>query len=113
APAWERTTLVNLAVQKIHRERANLLLVGEPGVGKTTVLVEAVQAVERQLAEEAERRGDNPVTARRFWLTSAGRVIAGMKYLGQWEARCEELIEELGRLPGVLVVDRLLELVRV
>ncbi len=113
APAWERQSLVAQAVQKIHRERVNLLLVGEPGVGKTTVLVEAVQAVERQLAEEAERRGDSPLSARRFWLTSAGRIIAGMKYLGQWESRCEELIEELARLPGVLVVDRLLELVRV
>src|SRR5262249_7019168 len=42
-----------------------------------------------------------------------GRLIAGMKYLGQWEERCEEVIEELARLPGVLCVDRLLDLLRV
>ena len=113
APAWERGPLVQEVVRKLHHERVNVLLVGEPGVGKTTVLVEAVQAIERLLAEEAERRGEQPDSARRFWLTSGGRIIAGMKYLGQWEERCEKIVEELDGLPGVLVVDRLLDLVRV
>ncbi len=35
-----------------------------------------------------------------------------MKYLGQWEERLERVIDELARLPGVLCVDRLLDLVR-
>jgi ATP-dependent Clp protease ATP-binding subunit ClpC len=110
--AWEREALVVQAVHKLHKERANLLLVGEPGAGKTTVLAEAVQAVERLHADEARKRGDKPAFPRLFWLTSAGRLIAGMKYLGQWEERCEAVIEELARLPGVLCVDRLLDLVR-
>src|SRR5262249_35635367 len=86
-------------------------LVGEPGVGKTTVLVEAVQTVERLHAEEAKRRGQ-PFQARVFWLTSAGRLIAGMKYLGQWGERCEQIIEDLARIPRVLCVDRLPDLGR-
>jgi ATP-dependent Clp protease ATP-binding subunit ClpC len=45
-------------------------------------------------------------------LTSAGRLIAGMKYLGQWEERCEAIIDELARLPGVLCVEGLTDLVR-
>src|SRR5204863_8515075 len=40
-------------------------------------------------------------------------LIAGMKYLGQWEERCEKVIEELGQVGGALCVDRLLDLVRV
>src|SRR5205085_10801430 len=36
----------------------------------------------------------------------------GMKYLGQWEERCERLIGELADSEGVLCVDNLLELVR-
>src|SRR5262245_17418316 len=40
--AWERDAEVALASSKLGQERANLLLVGEPGSGKTTVLVEAV-----------------------------------------------------------------------
>jgi len=35
-----------------------------------------------------------------------------MKYLGQWEARCEHLIEDLARIAGVIAFDDLLELVR-
>src|SRR5207244_396309 len=33
-------------------------------------------------------------------------------YLGQWEERCEQVIDELARVPGVLCVDRLLDLLR-
>jgi ATP-dependent Clp protease ATP-binding subunit ClpC len=110
--AWERETLVSEVVRKLHDERTNLLLVGEPGVGKTSVLAEAVRAVERRHADEARRKGDSPLSQRLFWLTSAGRLIAGMKYLGQWEQRCEQVIDELARLPGVLCVDGLLDLVR-
>jgi ATP-dependent Clp protease ATP-binding subunit ClpC len=110
--AWERDTLVTEAVRKLHHERTNLLFVGEPGAGKTTVLVEAVQTVERLHAAAAEQRGDPSPSPRLFWLTSAGRLIAGMKYLGQWEERCEQVIEELARLPGVLCVERLLDLLR-
>jgi ATP-dependent Clp protease ATP-binding subunit ClpC len=110
--AWEREALVAEAVRKLHHERGNLLLVGEPGVGKTTVLAEAVQAVERLHADNIRRQGDTLVSPRIFWLTSAGRLIAGMKYLGQWEERCEAVIDELARLPGVLCVDKLLDLVR-
>jgi ATP-dependent Clp protease ATP-binding subunit ClpC len=112
APAWEREALVAEAVRKLHQERSNLLLVGEPGVGKTAVLAEAVQTVERLHAAEAKRDADGTPSARLFWLTSAGRLIAGMKYLGQWEERCEGVIDELARLPGVLCVERLLDLVR-
>ena len=110
--AWEREALVAEAVRKLHHERTSLLLVGEPGVGKTSVLAEAVRAVERLHAAETRRTGDVPVSPRLFWLTSAGRLIAGMKYLGQWEERCETVIDELARLPGVLCVEGLLDLVR-
>jgi ATP-dependent Clp protease ATP-binding subunit ClpC len=110
--AWERESLVAQAIRKLHHERTNLLLVGEPGAGKSTVLVEAVQSVERLHAAEAEERDEPPPSPRLFWLTSAGRLIAGMKYLGQWEERCEHVIEELARLPGVLCVERLLDLLR-
>jgi ATP-dependent Clp protease ATP-binding subunit ClpC len=112
SPAWERGDIVSEIVRKLDRERTNLLLVGEPGVGKTTVLVEAVQRIERRQAEEAKRRDEPLESARTFWLTTAGRLIAGMKYLGQWEQRCEHIINELARMPGCLVVDRLLDLLR-
>lgn len=43
-------------------------------------------------AKEAEKRGGR---GRRYWLTSAGRLVAGMKYLGQWEERVERVAVHL------------------
>jgi ATP-dependent Clp protease ATP-binding subunit ClpC len=110
ARAWGREAELAALVRKLHHERANVLLVGESGVGKTTLMVDAVKEAEKlALAADEERRTKH---RRRFWLTSAGRVIAGMRYLGQWEERVESVIAELGELGGVLCVERLLELVR-
>src|SRR4029079_5178513 len=99
---------VAMLVQKLHREKANVLLVGEPGVGKTTLMVDAVKEAERLAAAAA--KGVAGARQRKFWLTSAGRLVAGMKYLGQWEERVEQVIAELGEIGGVPCVDRLLDL---
>jgi len=106
--AWERDALVAEVVHKLKREQANVLLVGEGGVGKTTVLADAVRAIES--IPDPERPPS--ATPRLFWQTSAGRLIAGMRYLGQWEERVEEVIGELQTIGGVLCVERLLGLVR-
>src|SRR5207247_7185748 len=49
----------------------------------------------------------------RFWRGSAGRMIAGMRYLGEWEERCEKFIEQLTAIQGVFCAENLLELVQV
>lgn len=106
AKPYERDKQVASLVERLTREKTNILLVGEPGSGKTTVLVDAVRQLERGGA--AGRRA-----ARRFWQTSGGRLIAGMKYLGQWEERCEALVAEVAQIEGgYLCAENLLELVR-
>ena len=112
ARAWGREVELATLVKKLHHEKANVLLVGEAGVGKTTLMVDAVKEAEK-LALEEERSADRTApNQRRFWLTSSGRLVAGMKYLGQWEERVEEVIGELGEIGGVLCVERLLGLVQ-
>jgi ATP-dependent Clp protease ATP-binding subunit ClpC len=121
--AWERDAEVADLAARLAREKANVLIVGEPGCGKTAVLVDAVRRVERGLpipkpagtngrAEEQEPdEDDGPSARRRFWLTSGQRLIAGMMYLGEWQERCERVVEELGRFDGCLCVENLLDLV--
>jgi ATP-dependent Clp protease ATP-binding subunit ClpC len=116
--AWERDEEVLEFAETLQREKGNWLLVGEPGCGKTTILCEAVRHVERQLSgvgSESEDEGELfglAKPSRRFWQTSGGRLISGMKYLGEWQARLEAVISELADIEGVLCIDSLSGLVR-
>ncbi|HZS03909.1 MAG TPA: AAA family ATPase [Blastocatellia bacterium] len=111
--AWGREKEVADLARRSGREKASVILVGESGVGKTAVLVEAVRQIEREAEKAGTDDDDEGVKPpHRYWLTSGARLIAGMKYLGQWEERVEQVIEELSGISGVLCVDNLLELVR-
>jgi ATP-dependent Clp protease ATP-binding subunit ClpC len=105
ARPYGREQEVDELVRRLGSERTSVLLVGRSGAGKTAVLAEAVRRLERSPGPQGSLR-------HRVWMTSGGRLIAGMKYLGQWQQRCEHLVEELQRAGGVLAVENLLELVR-
>jgi ATP-dependent Clp protease ATP-binding subunit ClpC len=85
---------------------ASILLVGPPGCGKTTW----VRALARLLGRKdfADSAGRAPP---RIWATAADRIVAGMAYLGQWEKRCLDLVEELSGEGDYLYVDHLASLV--
>jgi ATP-dependent Clp protease ATP-binding subunit ClpC len=114
--AFGREALVRELAGKLTAEKSSLLLVGPPGVGKSTVLLQAVRAALPDVKAKAED-DDAPDDARelrryRFWRGSAGRLIAGMRYLGEWEERCEQFIGQLSSLGGVFCAENLLELAR-
>lgn len=82
---------------------ASILLIGPSGVGKTTWV--------SRLAYAWARRRRDPDDPCHIWSTSADRILAGMTYLGMWQQRCLDLVDELayegdylylGRLPDVL-----------
>src|SRR5258708_39769200 len=67
ARAWGREAELTALVRKLHHEKANVLLVGESGVGKTTLMVDAVKEAEKLAVAEDERPGVKH--KRQFWLT--------------------------------------------
>jgi ATP-dependent Clp protease ATP-binding subunit ClpC len=112
---WERDDEVVRLVTMLLREKNSVILLGESGAGKTAVLAEAVRKVERDqpIAKEAATEEAATIPVRhRFWMTNGARLIAGMRYLGQWQERCESVIEELSQIKGVLCIENLLDLVR-
>lgn len=96
--------------------KGSCLVVGDVGVGKSTLIAIAAKElqnarrIELKKAKELPRTG---VTTRIFWSSSGGRLIAGMRYLGQWQQRLEQVIAQLADIDGVLVIENLLDLVSV
>ncbi len=103
--AYGREKLVEELLAVLTSPRpVNICLVGPPGVGKTSIIYEAVRrAFDLQKAYQ---------TRRDFWETSGDRIIAGMSIIGQWEQRVTTLLEELSERQDVLVAQDLLGLVR-
>ncbi len=78
-----------------------VMLVGRPKSGKTAILHEYIRkSIE---TPGAGRRGQH-------WLVSPQRVISGMSYLGQWEARWNAMLTAMRQARHVLVLDDVLGL---
>lgn len=117
ASAFGRDSLVQDLTAKLNHPKTNVLLVGQTGVGKSTVLRDAVRAwfrLKPGAKDDDESAAESPGLRKyRFWRGSAGRMIAGMRYLGEWEERCEEFIQQLNSIAGTFCVENLLELIQV
>ncbi|HMV67722.1 MAG TPA: tetratricopeptide repeat protein, partial [Myxococcota bacterium] len=89
----------------VRRLKANPLLLGEPGVGKTAV----VEGVAQRLVE-----ANAPERLRHLRIVelSMGSLVAGTKYRGTFEERLREIVKEAQRTPGlVLFIDEIHTLV--
>jgi ATP-dependent Clp protease ATP-binding subunit ClpC len=85
------------------RDRRPVLLVGPRQAGKTTVLHEVVY---RRVAEKK-----SPFVNRDCaWLISPQRLISGMSYVGQWEARLLAILRHAKKRHHVLYFDDLVGL---
>lgn len=98
-----REALVREAIGRMERPGAALLLVGPSGAGKSAILEHAIAELATSESRLQLRRD--------FWRVDAHRIIAGMRYVGQWEARCAAMVDELSARGDVLVVDDLPSLV--
>ncbi len=79
-----------------------VLVVGAPGSGKSTLIARAV----RDLLDADDFAAHGNLDRVHNVLSLSGRqIIAGMSYVGQWEARCVELLAHAKRKKTLLWVD--------
>ncbi|MBE4752858.1 ATP-dependent Clp protease ATP-binding subunit [Corallococcus sp. ZKHCc1 1396] len=99
-----REALVREVVDALEgREGAAVVLVGPSGSGKTALVHEAVSRL--------TARQDAAGTRRDVWRVDGNQFIAGMMYVGQWEARARGVVRELVEVGDLLYVDDLASLV--
>ncbi len=82
-------------------KREAQLLLGASGVGKTMVIFEAIRLM--KLAADAKLQP-------RIWLISPQRLISGMSYLGEWEARLLAILKYAEQRNLILYFDDVLAL---
>lgn len=82
----------------------SVLLLGPSGVGKTALVHELAWRIAHDQAPP--RLQDVPV-----WHVTGGRIIAGMKFLGEWQERCLAVVQEIRNERGILYADSALELI--
>ena len=89
----------------VRRLKANPLLLGDPGVGKTAIVEGVAQALTSDTAPERLRH-------LRIIELSMGSLLAGTKYRGTFEERLKDIIREARENPGVvLFIDEIHTLV--
>ena len=78
-------------------DRRSAIVVGAPGVGKTTLVHQLV----------ATARGDrqNDLGHLRFFEASCTALMAGTKYIGEWESKIFNLIQAMGRDSVLYLTD--------
>ncbi len=102
--AFGREGLVRSLLEALGgRDGAAVVLVGGSGVGKTALVHEVTCRLVAQQREAGTRRD--------VWRMDGNQFIAGMSYVGQWEARARELCQELVETSDILYVDDLAALV--
>ncbi len=102
--AFERSGAVETLIDYLGESaERSVLLTGPAGVGKTAIVYEAVQRLSHADAPELLRDVD-------VWQVSGGRIMAGMRFLGEWQERVLALIQEVKDSGAILFSENLIEL---
>ena len=82
------TELEEIIAVLARRFKANVLLVGDPGVGKTAIVEGLAQAVARDAVPEF-------LKGHEVWSLEIGSLLAGSKYRGEFEEKFKQVIQAL------------------
>ena len=103
--AWEMESYVDLVIEKLIGQKTNVLVVGNSGVGKSSILR---QAIKKAFSSLRKSKLDKT-----FWQILSQRITASAKYLGEWQESVEELVEDLQSANGILWVVDFIRLLQV
>ena len=101
---WMRDREILGLIDQILVQRANVLLAGPPGVGKSAILSQTIRRISNLI-----RKNQSELS---FWRVQARRITASSKYLGEWQQNVQRLIAELRSANGILWVESFLQLVK-
>ena len=83
------------------RRKNNIILVGEPGVGKTAIVEGLALKVYQQDVPDALKNTQ-------IFMLDMGAALAGTRYRGDFEARLKSTIKRLETIPGaILFIDEI------
>lgn len=83
------------------RKKNNPVLIGEPGVGKTSIVEGLAQLIK-------DKKAPRCLLEKRIYSLDLASIVAGTKYRGQFEERMKAILEELKENPNVvLFIDEL------
>jgi ATP-dependent Clp protease ATP-binding subunit ClpA/ATP-dependent Clp protease ATP-binding subunit ClpC len=99
APYREQLHLLLLGQKK-----RSVIVVGAPGSGKSTIVSHFVDDLLRADDWDVHKNIDR---IHEVWQVSGKRIIAGMSYLGDWEQRCVEILQDAKRKRVLLYIDDL------
>ena len=103
--AWELEHKVEELNEKLIRLRANVLIVGKSGVGKSAVLRQTIRKITNQARKQKLLYS--------FWRMIPQRFTATAKYLGEWQEIAELLVEDLVAANGILWIEDIVRLLQI
>lgn len=95
---WEVERLVQTLAR---RKKNNVVLVGDPGVGKTAI----AEGLAKRIVED---NVPDTVQGKEIYSLDVGLLLAGSKYRGDFEERMKEVLKELEDKPdSILFIDEI------
>lgn len=103
SPVVGRAKEINRLVAILRRKtKNNPVLIGEPGVGKTSVVEGLAQAI-------VQERVPSSLTGKRILALDMSALVAGTKYRGEFEGRLKQVLDEASKKENevILFIDEL------
>lgn len=101
-PLIGRGTEIRRTIQVLCRRRKNnIVFVGEPGVGKTTIVEGLALSIQQGNVPDVLKKT-------KIFSMDMGALLAGTKYRGDFEARLKATLRSIGKIPdAILFIDEI------